>query len=286
MIFVGIFFLLWTVSSATSVGAPYCGTKQRCDELWEVPNISNCVDNVCKCTGGSEFNESLQTCTCRHGHVVGSTKCLPAATERGSPCRETVQCTSLGEYAICDERECHCSRDAVAVNGTCRKKKYPSEDCQSDEECAHVSNMLCRRNKCVCDEGNFLGPDNWSCLPRLNSMWDHCEHDIQCSESFGEGSHCRTRCICKDGFQELNSMQCVRNRGMVEVCSTSSNCYEDMTCIGGKCVNKTGATNNPKASSSAGMQALTSPKLLVLLAMFLILYAFLPVSPVFVTVLC
>jgi hypothetical protein len=63
-------------------------------------------------------------CYARVPHVL----IVSAATVQGSACREDVQCTSLGDSAICDEGECHCSRDAVAVNGTCRKKKCETFD--------------------------------------------------------------------------------------------------------------------------------------------------------------
>lgn len=56
---------------------PYCKTKQRCDEMWEAPNISDCIDELCTCTRGSEYVESLQTCQCRDGNVVGDRGCLP-----------------------------------------------------------------------------------------------------------------------------------------------------------------------------------------------------------------
>jgi hypothetical protein len=56
---------------------PYCNTKERCDELWEAPNISKCINNTCVCTGGSEFVESSKTCECKPGHVIGHAECLP-----------------------------------------------------------------------------------------------------------------------------------------------------------------------------------------------------------------
>jgi hypothetical protein len=56
---------------------PYCNTKQRCDDMWGAPAISDCVNTSCMCTGGSQFVESLLTCQCRDDYVVGNTGCLP-----------------------------------------------------------------------------------------------------------------------------------------------------------------------------------------------------------------
>ena len=56
---------------------PYCKTKQRCDEMWEAPNISDCINEMCMRTRGSEYVESLLTCKCTDGHVVSNTGYLP-----------------------------------------------------------------------------------------------------------------------------------------------------------------------------------------------------------------
>jgi hypothetical protein len=46
----------------------------------------------------------------------------------------------------------------------------------------------------------------------LKRLSDRCQDDIQCSESFGKGSHCRRTCVCKDGFHAVNNEKCVLYR--------------------------------------------------------------------------
>lgn len=239
-------------SSATlSVAMPYCNTKQRCDEMWEAPNISDCINESCVCTGDSEYVESLQTCQCREGHVVGNTGCLPVASQLGSSCEESIQCTTLGEPVTCDEDKCSCLRDALIIGGTCHKKKYPNQNCTFEEECAHINKLVCLGDKCVCEEGHLLSPDEQSCLSRLNSLSHRCQDDIQCSESFGEGSYCRGTCVCKDGFHEVNNKKCVLYRKENEDCSSTADCFSDLKCVKGKCFRETrGTTEKPAVTET------------------------------------
>lgn len=47
----------------------------------------------------------------------------------------------------------------------------------------------------------------------LKGLHDPCVQDIQCSESFGPGRRCHTRCVCRDDFHEVNN-ECVENKGI------------------------------------------------------------------------
>ncbi|XP_021932936.1 prion-like-(Q/N-rich) domain-bearing protein 25 isoform X1 [Zootermopsis nevadensis] len=263
-----------------SVETPHCRTKQGCDELWEVPNLSNCIDNVCVCTGGSRFVESNKTCECQLGQVAGRTECLPAATERGASCREDVQCKLLGELVVCDEGECRCARDAVIVDGACFQKKFPSEYCDSDGECEHIGKAFCRQNLCSCDEGHVASPDKQACLPILKGLHDPCVQDIQCSESFGPGRRCHTRCVCRDDFHEVNN-ECVENKGLGEQCSSHSDCHvesgidgSELTCVEGKCDFEKGQRKESNPGRNTGAHSCSSFILFVTAVMFVSLDAF------------
>jgi hypothetical protein len=48
---------------------------------------------------------------------------ISAASQLGSSCEESIQCTKLGEPVTCDEGKCSCLRDALIIGGTCHKKK-------------------------------------------------------------------------------------------------------------------------------------------------------------------
>lgn len=180
-----IVFCIQTSSAGYSVNMPYCKTKQRCDEMWEAPNISDCIKEMCMCTRGSVYVESLLTCKCRDGHVVGNTGCLPAASQLGSSCEESIQCTRLGEPVACEAGKCSCLKDALIINGTCHVKKYPNQICTFEEECDHISKLVCLGNSCVCEGGYFLSTDKLSCLleesEESSSTADLCS-GLRCDE--------------------------------------------------------------------------------------------------------
>jgi hypothetical protein len=48
---------------------------------------------------------------------------ISAASQLGSSCEESIQCTTLGEPVTCDAGKCSCSSDALIINETCYKKK-------------------------------------------------------------------------------------------------------------------------------------------------------------------
>jgi hypothetical protein len=48
---------------------------------------------------------------------------ISAASQLGSSCEESIQCTKLGEPVTCDAGKCSCLRDALIIGGTCHKKK-------------------------------------------------------------------------------------------------------------------------------------------------------------------
>jgi len=48
---------------------------------------------------------------------------ISVASQLGSSCEESIQCTTLGEPVTCDEDKCSCLRDALIIGGTCHKKK-------------------------------------------------------------------------------------------------------------------------------------------------------------------
>ncbi|XP_021932937.1 prion-like-(Q/N-rich) domain-bearing protein 25 isoform X2 [Zootermopsis nevadensis] len=217
-----------------SVETPHCRTKQGCDELWEVPNLSNCIDNVCVCTGGSRFVESNKTCECQLGQVAGRTECLPV----------------------------------------------PSEYCDSDGECEHIGKAFCRQNLCSCDEGHVASPDKQACLPILKGLHDPCVQDIQCSESFGPGRRCHTRCVCRDDFHEVNN-ECVENKGLGEQCSSHSDCHvesgidgSELTCVEGKCDFEKGQRKESNPGRNTGAHSCSSFILFVTAVMFVSLDAF------------
>jgi len=41
-----------------------------------------------------------------------------------------------------------------------------NQNCTFEEECAHISKLVCLGDRCVCEEGHFLSPDEKSCLSR------------------------------------------------------------------------------------------------------------------------
>jgi hypothetical protein len=48
---------------------------------------------------------------------------ISAASQLGSSCEESIQCTTLGEPVTCDAGKCNCLRDAFINGETCHKKK-------------------------------------------------------------------------------------------------------------------------------------------------------------------
>jgi len=280
--FCAVLLCIQQSSSTSSVAMPYCKTKQRCDEMWEAPNISDCINELCMCTRGSEYVERLQTCQCKDGHVVGNKGCLPVISELGSSCEESIQCTTLGELVTCDVGKCSCLRDALIISGTCYKKKYPNQNCTFEEECDHISKLVCLGDRCVCAEGHFLSPDERSCLSRLSRLTDRCQDDIQCTESFGKGSHCRGTCACKDGFREVNNQKCVLYRKENEECSYTADCFSDLKCDKGKCFRETGETTEKPAVTESRRNVCslgcTPPRFLALPVLLLSLNVFMCVS--------
>ncbi|XP_069686447.1 prion-like-(Q/N-rich) domain-bearing protein 25 [Periplaneta americana] len=242
--------------SAMSVENPSCKTKQDCDDLWAAPYISKCEDGLCNCTGGSKFIEEKQTCKCPQGFGVGSTGCVPELKKLRSSCKTQDECVrDLGELATCVSEECICVSGAVPVNGVCKKKKYLFSSCEYDEECSHMKNAVCKQKNCTCEENHLATPDHKACIPMLTNMWSSCQYDIQCTESFGEGSYCRSRCLCKSGYHEIKNSRCVQDRTAGERCSEDSECYVDtdvniikMSCINDRCVDPNAGTKTNVAT--------------------------------------
>lgn len=257
---------------AASVFNPSCTVKQDCNDIWAAPAISDCVDGFCKCTGGSEFIEQSKTCQCAQGFAAGPTGCVPELRKLSSSCNTQDECAKdLGELATCVLNECVCVSGAVPANGGCRKKKYLFASCEYDEECSHLENAICVRNNCTCEEDHRATPDHKSCVPMLKSLWDYCQHNIQCTEAFGEGSYCRTRCLCRTGHHEINNNQCIKDKVAGEQCSSDSECYDDrdvniitMTCVNGRCVDPT-AGNRPECKQTNGAHKIHLPTVIVVL---------------------
>ena len=50
----------------------------------------------------------------------------------------------------------------------------------------------------------------------LKNFWSACVEDIQCQNSFGEGSRCLTRCICRNEYHRANNA-CMKNKGKIKL---------------------------------------------------------------------
>ncbi|KAJ9600235.1 hypothetical protein L9F63_009460, partial [Diploptera punctata] len=163
VIAVSIFYYVISKQMSTAV-APSCDSKDLCDKLLKPPNISDCINGICQCIGESIYVESNNTCECLDGYVVGSKKCLPLSSALGSACDEDVQCSRMGELAICDNYECYCRSGSTSVSGKCQDKKLIGQKCNTSDDCKHIKKSVCEDNICVCDEGHVPNSDARLCL--------------------------------------------------------------------------------------------------------------------------
>lgn len=247
VIVVFVYCYLISMHIGSTAVVPTCSTKDTCNDIWKAPNVSDCINGICQCTGGAVFVSKNNTCECEDGYIIGSTKCLPVTRALYEACDEDSQCSKLGDLAVCDNYQCYCRHGATPVNGKCQSKKYIGENCSSSEECQHIKNSVCRDNICACGGGQVPNSDAKSCLPLLKNFWSACVNDVQCHYSFGEGSRCLTKCVCRNEYHIVNDSLCIKTKGLGQVCSSDYDCYlepdihgETIRCQSGICTCKSG----------------------------------------------
>ncbi|CAJ0580849.1 unnamed protein product, partial [Mesorhabditis spiculigera] len=150
--------------------------------------------------------------------VVGQSQC-PA----GFACLRTV----AGHHTCCTARIEHCTDDQVTVDGRCLDRAYPTQKCESMQQCAGGS--LCQAGECVCPKGT-------------SHVGKYCQKEIAPPD-------CQEREIMAGGM-------CLPIVGLEDKCTVQQQCPDGATCAQGLCVCKQGMTErNGKCIHSISTKA-------------------------------
>ncbi|KAG7190125.1 hypothetical protein KM043_006259 [Ampulex compressa] len=245
-----------------------CKTTEDCLALQKMPQNANCKNGFCACSNSGKVvncssveilwsdnkgrgplvfrtckhdqechlqygfcNTTISQCECQKDYVPSSNKqrCLPKARSIDFPCTDEKQCLAFLPNTTCHNGQCSCAAGYHYVNDTCWNTVDFGERCTMSEECSHIEDAICTKEKiCGCGPKAVINMNGRRCLRVARAMNEHCTENVQCSTAFFDSRCIEKTCQCREKYHfEANVERCYRNKALDNECESSYECYQE-----------------------------------------------------------